>query len=86
MYALAPRLSRDFGIVNNFFDRFWPELTGLNQTAESTEISDTALTYRCRIPDNADLSAIAATITDGVLEITVPFKKPESKKVEIKVS
>jgi HSP20 family molecular chaperone IbpA len=75
MYSLARKPLN----VNRFFDSF----EDFFQT--NTTVKDDTYTYRCHIPENADLSAITATITDNVLEISVPLKKPESRKVEIKV-
>jgi len=76
------RLTRKSDLVNDFFDSFDDFFT----RRDYAEIKDGKFTYRVRIPENADLSSITASITDGVLEISVPLKKPESRKVEIKVT
>ena len=70
------RLARDFDFVNYFFQEF-PNIS---------DSKDESLTYRCHIPDNFDITAISADIKDNVLTITVPRKKTESRKVEIKVT
>jgi len=74
------RLARDFDFVNYFFQ----ELPDISRSLPDSK--DESLTYRCHIPDNFDITAISADIKDNVLTITVPRKKTEARKVEIKVT
>lgn len=74
------RLARDFDLVNYFFQ----ELPDISRTFP--EVRDNTLTYSCHIPENFDITAISADIKDNILTITVPRKKTESRKVEIKVT
>jgi HSP20 family protein len=41
---------------------------------------------RLRVPEGIDPAKIAATYTNGVLEITVPIPKPVSRKVTVNVA
>ena len=75
-------LARKSAFVNDFFDSF----DDFFVKTDYAEVKDGKFTYKTRIPENADLSAITASITDGILEISVPLRKPESRKVEIKVT
>ena len=41
---------------------------------------------RLRVPEGTDAAAIKATYTNGVLEISFPVPKPETRKVQIDVA
>ncbi len=41
---------------------------------------------RLRVPEGTDAAAIKATHTNGVLEITIPVPKPETRKLKIDVA
>jgi HSP20 family protein len=41
---------------------------------------------RLRVPDGTDAEKIAATYTNGVLEIAVPLPKPVSRKIKVAVA
>jgi len=73
------RIAQDFDFVNYFLQEL-PDFS-----AKYPEVKDGALSYQCHIPENFDITAISADFKDNVLTITVPKKKVESRKVEIKV-
>lgn len=52
------------------------------------ERSRTGFVRRFRLPDNADLNNVSASVEDGVLQITVPKtqpKKPSLRAINVKL-
>jgi HSP20 family protein len=56
------------------------------EEANYREVSYGRFERRVRVPNGTDAEKIAATYTNGVLEVTVPLPKPVTRKVPIDVT
>ena len=56
------------------------------EEANYREVSYGRFERRVRVPNGTDAEKIAATYTNGVLEVTVPLPKPVTRKVPVEVA
>ena len=56
------------------------------EEANYREVSYGRFERRVRVPNGTDAEKIAATYTNGVLEVTVPLPKPVTRKVPVEVT
>jgi HSP20 family protein len=56
------------------------------EDANYREVSYGRFERRIRVPNGTDAEKIAATYTNGVLEVTVPLPKPVARKVPVEVT
>jgi HSP20 family protein len=61
------------------------ERTGVQGQAAYREVPYGRFERRIRVPRDTDTRAITATYTNGVLDVSIPLRKPTSRKIPVDV-